>query len=521
MLSVLSLSAINQAKENIMRTKSKIFIPLLFTILVLFVTACGPSGTPDAVATFNPMVTAAAQTMEALLTQAANPSGAQPTATQSSGAVLLPTITTAPTSTSFVLPVNTQIPPAPTAITRCDWVSFVSDVTVPDGTKYTPGSSFVKTWRLKNIGTCTWTSSYSLVYVSGDQMGGSAAIALPGNVAPNQTVDVSVTLTAPTTEKAYSGNWMLRNASGTVFGIGPTATSSFWVKITVAEPTVATIAYDFVANYNLATWECAAGPTACTVGATSDPLGYVMKLNAPQLENNTTGTEAALLTHPQNVNDGYITGAYPAFDVKSGDRFQAKIGCQYGSTVCFVRFRLDYQVGADPVKNLGQWDEKYDNQYSSVNVDLSSLAGKSVVFFLKVQTLGSPLQDDALWSAARITRTTPVSTGSCVLVSQTPANNTSFAANYDFDTVWTIKNTSTYDWLKTSVDFVYVNGTKMHKPSYGDVRDLPLDVVKNGTLALTVDMLAPASSGTYSETWALKDGSNTICTMSVTIKVKP
>ena len=112
----------------------------------------------------------------------------------------------------------TSIPPAATAITRCDWVSFISDVSVPDGTKYAPGTSFVKTWRLKNIGTCTWTSSYSLVFVNGDQMGGSAAIALPGNVAPNQTVDVSVTLTAPTTEKAYSGNWMLRNAAGAVFG---------------------------------------------------------------------------------------------------------------------------------------------------------------------------------------------------------------------------------------------------------------------------------------------------------------
>lgn len=508
-----------------MRTQSKFLIPLLLTTLLLLVTACGPTATPDSVATFNPMVTAAAQTMEALLTQAANPSGVQPTATPP-GAITLPTLTLAPTSTGFVLPTvspfPTSIPATPTAITRCDWISFISDVSVPDGTKYAPGASFVKTWRLKNIGTCTWTSSYSLVFVNGDQMGGAAAIALPGNVAPNQTVDVSVTLTAPATVKAYTGNWMLRNASGSLFGFGPTASSAFWVKITVAEPAITTIAYDFVANYNLASWECAAGPTACTVGSTSDPLGFVMKLNTPQLENNTTSTEPGLLTHPQNVNDGYIQGTYPAFTVKSGDRFQAKLGCQYASTVCFLRFRLDYQVGADPVKNLGQWDEKYDGQFTTVNVDLSSLAGKSVVFILKVQALGSPVQDDALWTAARITRTTPISTtGSCALVSQTPANNTAFAANYDFDTIWTVKNTGTFDWLKTSVDFVYVSGTKMHKPAYGDIKDLPLDVVKNGSIALTVDMLAPASNGTYSETWALVDGSNTICTMSVTIKVNP
>jgi hypothetical protein len=350
-------------------------------------------------------------------------------------------------------------------------------------------------------------------------MGGPAAIALPGNVAPGQTIDLSVTLTAPATVKQYTGNWMLRNASGTVFGIGPTASTTFWVKINVANPAVTAIAYDFVANYCSATWVSGAGDLPCP-GTSSDANGFVMKLTSPHLENNTTSTDPALLTHPQNVNDGYISGTYPAFTVQSGDRFQANVGCQYGSTVCFLRFRLDYQVGADPVKNLATWDEKYDNQYYSWNVDLSSLAGKSVVFILKVESLGSPTQDDSLWSAARITRITPVSTtGSCALVSQTPVNNTSFVPGYDFDTTWTVKNTSTFDWIKTNVDFVYVSGTKMHK--FADAVDMPLDVVKNGTIALTLDMLAPATTGTYSETWALKQSSTTICTLAVTIKVAP
>ena len=503
-----------------MKSSSKFLTPLLLTTILLLVTACGSSGTPDAVATFNPMVTAAAQTMEALLTQAANQTGGQPTATQSSGAITLPTLTTAPTSTGFVLPVVTPYPTSvPTAITRCDWVSFISDVSVPDGTKYAPGTSFVKTWRLKNIGTCTWTSSYSLVFANGDQMGGAAAIALPGNVAPNQTVDVSVTLTAPATEKAYTGNWMLRNASGAVFGFGPTANSAFWAKITVADPSITAIVYDFVANYNLATWECAAGPTACTIGSTSDPLGFVMKLTSPHLENNTIGTDAALLTHPQNVNDGYITGTYPAFDVKSGDRFQAKLGCQYASTVCFLRFRLDYQVGADPIKNLGQWDEKTDipGQLTTVNVDLNSLAGKSVVFFLKVQALGSPLQDDALWSGARITRTTSISNTNSCSYTVVPANNTTFGPNNSsYDITWTIKNTSSADWPASLYDFVHVSGVLNNgSPSPQDVPFL----AKNNTLNFIIDMKTPGSNGTYSEVWQIKNGSTVICTMAATIKV--
>jgi len=504
-----------------MRTKHKFSFFLVLTTILMLVTACGPTGTPDTAATFNPMVTAAAQTMEALLTQAANPQSVTPGGVNTP----LPTFTLAPTQTSFIVPSVTSgptaIPATPTPITKCDWVSFVADVTVPDGTTYTPSTAFVKTWRLKNIGTCTWTSSYSLVFVSGDQMGGPSAVALPASVAPGQTIDLSVSLVAPATVKAYTGNWMLKNASGVAFGFGPGGNSYFWVSINVANPVESAIVYDFVANYASAAWVCAAGLTPCTVGSTSDPLGFVMKLNSPHLEDNTIGTDPALLTHPQNVNDGYISGSYPAFTVQKGDHFKSTVGCQYGSTVCFARYRLDYLVGTDPLKNLATWDEKYDGKTYAWDVDLSSLAGKAVVFTLTVQSLGSSLQDDALWSAARITRTNPVSpTGSCQIVSQSivPAQTT-YKPNTDIDIVWNVKNTGTFDWIKSNIDWVYVSGTKMHK--YGDILDLPLDVVKGGTIKLVLDALAPATNGTYSETWALKQGTTVICTMSVTLKVLP
>ena len=53
----------------------------------------------------------------------------------------------------------------------CDWIQYVADVTIPDGLPVDPGFVFKKTWRLKNIGTCTWTKSYKLVFVGGAQMG--------------------------------------------------------------------------------------------------------------------------------------------------------------------------------------------------------------------------------------------------------------------------------------------------------------------------------------------------------------
>jgi len=97
-------------------------------------------------------------------------------------------------------------------------MQFVTDVTIPDGTVVTPGQNFTKTWRLKNIGTCAWTPSYTVVFSDGNSMNGPTTQALTTNVNPGQTVDISVALTAPTTPGEYTGNWKIRDASGGSFG---------------------------------------------------------------------------------------------------------------------------------------------------------------------------------------------------------------------------------------------------------------------------------------------------------------
>ena len=65
------------------------------------------------------------------------------------------------TSTMLLIALMLSLAPALTLPTSasaasCDWAQFITDVTVPDGAKYEPGATFKKTWRLKNIGTCTW-----------------------------------------------------------------------------------------------------------------------------------------------------------------------------------------------------------------------------------------------------------------------------------------------------------------------------------------------------------------------------
>jgi hypothetical protein len=176
-----------------------------------------PSVTNDSFATVQAIVT---QTMFALTQNA-------PSVTSAS-----PTVTPAPATVTSAPPTNTP-PPTATKASYCDWAAFVKDVTIPDGTKLSPGETFTKTWRLQNRGTCTWTLDYMLVFVSGDQMGGTNAVRLPANVAPGQTVDVSVTLTAPDKRRNYVGHWMLRNPSGALFGIGEKANNAFYVEISV------------------------------------------------------------------------------------------------------------------------------------------------------------------------------------------------------------------------------------------------------------------------------------------------
>ena len=107
---------------------------------------------------------------------------------------------------------------APDAQACTDRAQFVADVTVPDGTRYDPGATFKKTWRLRNVGTCTWTTSYTMVFDTGTQMGSTTSVNLT-QTPPGQTVDVSVDMTAPNAAGHYIGYWKFKNASGTLFGM--------------------------------------------------------------------------------------------------------------------------------------------------------------------------------------------------------------------------------------------------------------------------------------------------------------
>jgi len=104
--------------------------------------------------------------------------------------------------------------------------------TVPDGTIMKPGQQFTKTWRIQNASTCTWNTSYKIVFWDGDVMGGGYVYNFPQQALPGDIVDVPLVLTAPTADGTYRSSWKLQTPGGSTFGVG--ADSPFWADIVVS-----------------------------------------------------------------------------------------------------------------------------------------------------------------------------------------------------------------------------------------------------------------------------------------------
>lgn len=219
--------------------KKTLFIPLILVVLLASCTMPNSQTTPTTAA--NVVYTAAAQTVSARLTEVATEAMSVPT---------LAPATLEPTQTATLAPtVEVTSPPPITQNTAvvlpsvapqvCDRATFVSDITIPDGTVIEPGENFIKTWRLKNSGTCTWTTDYDAVFQFEDQMDAPDAVPLPESVAPGETVDISIEMTAPTTAGEFTGYWKLRNDEGVEFDSGLSTDKTFYVQIEVETGTFA------------------------------------------------------------------------------------------------------------------------------------------------------------------------------------------------------------------------------------------------------------------------------------------
>lgn len=399
-------------------------------VLCLLLAACtpaAPSSSGDQVGT------AVAQTAAAILTQSAVdtlvaqvtemskptatplPPSETPLPTLTSTATLTPvppTNTPPPTSTVTNTPLPATSTPAPTLTARpptataipCNWARFVVDVTIPDGSKFAPSEVFVKTWRLRNIGSCTWDENYDLIFYNGDIMKAPAVSSIDINVEPGGYANLSVTLRAPEDPGNYTGYWRLRSSDGVVFGIGDQANKSFYVNIVVTEPpkTEPGVALNLAAAYCTAEWSSTKSNNLPCPGTDGETRGAVYRLSAPVLEGGYQDDEPAIIMQPSTGAAGSITGAFPALSIKAGYTFNALIGCLDDSPECDVMFQLNYSANGGAIQNLGTWTEVSEGKYQQVNVDLSAFAGKKLELFLVVLNNGDATDDRAFWLAPKV-----------------------------------------------------------------------------------------------------------------------
>lgn len=106
----------------------------------------------------------------------------------------------------------------------------------------------------------------------------------------------------------------------------------------------------------------------------------------------------------------------------------------------------------------------------------------------------------------------------CSLVSKSPADGTTFAPGGDFDVKFVVKNTGTEDWDAGNVDYGFTSGDEFFT-SDGSY-DLDEDVDSGDELTIVLDAIAPDTEDEYTTTWAVRSGSKTYCSFSLTIKVE-
>ncbi len=341
-----------------------------------------------------------------------NLASATPAPTSSMPTQVAPTFVVPPTATSWwIYPSATPIviPPTPTPapVTPCNRATFIQDVTIPDGTTLPPNTRFTKIWRVRNDGSCFWDYSYTVIFQNGTPMTNNTVIPFPGTIPPGGLVDLAVDMASPNKAGVFQGNWLMRSSRGELFGVGSSSTNPLFVRIRVPEPAKPNpnFAYDFSANYCSAIWRTGAGTILCTNPPT-DPEGSVVFQTDPQMESRIEN-EPGLWVRPNQASSGYISGQYPAYQVRSGDRFIAEIGCQSGWPKCDVTFRVDYLLANGTSGNLGAWREIYDNSTKVIDINLASLVGQSVQFILRMQNNGNVSQANGIWFLPSI-RNSPV-----------------------------------------------------------------------------------------------------------------
>jgi hypothetical protein len=264
-----------------------------------------------------------------------------------------------PTATPAPLASPTPTPgPEPTGPGGCIYdAAFVTDVTIPDNTELAPGTDFVKTWRLRNSGTCDWGTNFQFVFVGGgDQMGAPAAVSVSPTAA-GATVDVSAPFKAPQQPGTYRSQWRMRAPDGQDFGDRP------FVQIVVPPPATPTPQVTPTAT---------PGPKpdldiTLVAGNLALEVGQTMELRVTVKNHGPGASEAKALVRAVLWADLTLETNAPA--LPSGAQETVSLRYTFDAPA-----GLDVAISVDPQGQIAEGDEDNNSEWVSIVVNPSLYA---------------------------------------------------------------------------------------------------------------------------------------------------
>ncbi len=110
-----------------------------------------------------------------------------------------------------------------------DGLSFLNDLTIPDGTEVKINDPIEKQWEVKNTGTCNWSENYSVRLVAGLSLGANPEQKIYPALGGSKVV-LSIDFLAPLTPGNYRSAWQAYNPKDQPFG------DIFYIDIVVKAP---------------------------------------------------------------------------------------------------------------------------------------------------------------------------------------------------------------------------------------------------------------------------------------------
>ena len=139
----------------------------------------------------------------------------------------VPAVQSSQDNTTATLASALQLP-SPTAPCT-DNLTYINDLTIPDGSAIQPGASIDKRWEVQNSGSCNWDDRYTLRLVAGDELGAGTQHALyPARSDTNAVIQIS--FQAPADAGEYRSAWQAYDPQGQSFG------DPIYMDIMVDEP---------------------------------------------------------------------------------------------------------------------------------------------------------------------------------------------------------------------------------------------------------------------------------------------